>query len=46
MFGIKNARGTARQNELFVAGEVLQALSGRSPGRLRDHNIAVCHNPV
>jgi hypothetical protein len=46
MFGIKNARRSARQNELLVGGEVLQALSGRSPGRLRDHDIAICHNPV
>jgi hypothetical protein len=46
MFGIKNARGTARQDEFVVGSKVLQSLSGRSSGRLRDHDIAIRNDPV
>ncbi len=46
MFGIKNARGTARQDEFVVGSKVLQSLSGRSSGGLRDHDIAIRNNPV
>ena len=41
MFGIKNARRTARQDELVVCSDVLQTLTRRPPCGLHDRNLTL-----